>query len=63
MDAHVDEGSNPQQMAEAIFRIIQTKNPKVHYKVGAFMQKFSIVLKRMLPDKVYEKLLINHYKL
>tara|TARA_R100001369_G_scaffold64892_1_gene92126 strand:+ start:117 stop:920 length:804 start_codon:yes stop_codon:yes gene_type:complete len=63
MDAHVDEGKDPQQMAEAIFRIIQTKNPKVHYKVGAFMQKFSIVLKRILPDKVYEKLLMNHYKL
>jgi short-subunit dehydrogenase len=63
MDAHVDKGKDPQQMAEAIFRIIQTKNPKVHYKVGAFMQKFSIVLKRILPDKVYEKLLMNHYKL
>ena len=33
------------------------------YKVGTFMQKFSIVLKRILPDKVYEKLLMNHYKL
>jgi short-subunit dehydrogenase len=63
MDAHVDEGANPQQMAEAIFRVIQTKNPKVHYKVGAFMQKFSIVLKRLLPDKVYEKLLMTHYNL
>jgi short-subunit dehydrogenase len=63
MDAHVDGGDDPQKMAEAIFRIIQTKNPKVHYKVGAFMQKFSIILKRILPDKVYEKLLMNHYKL
>lgn len=63
MDTHVDEGSDPQQMAEAIFKIIQAKKPKTHYKVGAFMQKFSIVLKRILPDKVYEKLLMNHYKL
>jgi hypothetical protein len=50
-------------MAEAIFAIIQTDKPKVHYKVGAFMQKFSIVLKRILPDTVYEKMLMNHYKL
>ena len=63
MDSHVDSGSNPNEMAEAIFAIIQTKNPKVHYKVGAFMQKFSIVLKRILPDTVYEKMLMNHYKL
>jgi NAD(P)-dependent dehydrogenase (short-subunit alcohol dehydrogenase family) len=63
MDSHVDSGSNPNEMAEAIFAIIQTKNPKIHYKVGAFMQKFSIVLKRILPDTVYEKMLMNHYKL
>jgi NAD(P)-dependent dehydrogenase (short-subunit alcohol dehydrogenase family) len=63
MDAHVDSGSNPNEMAEAVFQIIQDKNPRIHYKVGAFMQKFSIVLKRILPDTVYEKMLMNHYKL
>ncbi len=63
MDEHVDGGSNPIEMATAVYEIIQAKKPKVHYKVGAFMQKFSIVLKRILPDKVYEKILMNHYKL
>lgn len=63
MDAHVDSGSDPMEMATAIYKIIQTPNPKIHYKVGDFMQKFSIVLKKVLPDKMYEKLLMNHYKL
>ncbi|MDV7187328.1 SDR family oxidoreductase [Lutibacter sp. TH_r2] len=63
MDAHVDSGSDPIEMAEAIYKIINNVNPKVHYKVGDFMQKFSIALKRILPDKVYEKLLMNHYKM
>lgn len=63
MNAHVDGGSDPIHMAKAIYKIINTGKPKVHYKVGAFMQKFSIVLKRVLPDKVYEKLLMNHYNL
>lgn len=63
MDEHVDSGSNPNEMAEAVFQIIQDKNPRIHYKVGAFMQKFSIVLKRILPDTVYEKMLMKHYKL
>jgi short-subunit dehydrogenase len=63
MNSHVDSGNNPLEMAEAIYKIIQTPNPKIHYKVGAFMQKFSIVIKRILPDKVYEKMLMNHYKL
>lgn len=63
MNTHVDSGSNPQQMAEAVYKVIQSPSPKVHYKVGAFLQKFSIVLKRALPDKMYEKMLMNHYKL
>ncbi len=63
MDSHVASGSNPNEIAEAVYKIINTGNPAVHYKVGAFMQKFSIVLKRILPDKVYENMLRKHYKL
>lgn len=63
MNEHVDNGSDPKKMAKVVHQIIETENPRIHYKVGAPMQKFSIVLKRILPDKVYENLLLNHYKL
>lgn len=63
MDAHVDGGMDPLEMAKAVYKIINTKNPKIHYKVGGFMEKFSIILKRILPDRVYEKMLMNHFKL
>ncbi|NVJ88632.1 MAG: SDR family oxidoreductase [Flavobacteriaceae bacterium] len=63
IDSHVDSGLHPNIIAEKIYNIIQSKNPKLHYKVADFMQKFSIVLKRVLPDRVYERLLMNHYKL
>lgn len=63
IDEHVNEGQDPVKVAEMVLKIINTKNPKVHYKVGSPMQKFSLVLKKILPDKVYERLLLNHYKL
>lgn len=63
MDGHVDRGMNPLEMAKAVNKIINTKNPKIHYKIGGFMEKFSIVLKRILPDNAYQKLLMNHYKM
>ncbi|AUC22623.1 short-chain dehydrogenase/reductase [Polaribacter sejongensis] len=63
MDAHVSGGMDPIEMAKAVHKIIENKNPKIHYKVGGFMEKFSIVLKRILPDRMYEKILMNHYKL
>jgi hypothetical protein len=28
MDEHVDGGSNPNEMAEAVYKIIQTKEPE-----------------------------------
>ena len=60
---HVDDGQDPTLVAQLVYKVICTKRPKVHYKVGVFMQKFSVFLKGILPDKVYEKLLLNHYKL
>lgn len=63
MNQHVNSGGNPAEMAEKIFQIICTKHPDVHYKQGSFLQKFSIVLKRILPSKTYEKMLMKHYKM
>ena len=63
MDSHVDSGKNPLLMAEFVHKIITSKNPKIHYKVGAFLQKFSVVLKRILPDLWYEKLLSRFYNI
>jgi len=63
IDDHVDSGSDPIMVARSVYKIINTKRPKIHNKVGAFMQKFSPFLKTILPEKVYEKLLLNHYKL
>ena len=63
MNEHVDNGGDPLEMAKAVHKIIETPNPRIHYKVGSSLQKFSIVLKRILPDKVYERMLLRHYGL
>lgn len=63
MDEHVNAGEDPMKMARVVFGIINDPNPKIHYRVGAPMQKISILLKRILPEKVYENLLLKHYKL
>jgi len=63
MNSHVSEGTDPIEMAIAIEKVIGKSDPRIHYKFGNFMQKFSIVLKRILPDRVYEKLIMNYYKM
>lgn len=63
MNDDVNSGQNPSKLAEKIYQIINTKNPKVHYKQAAFLQKVSTFLKGILPSKTFEKLLMNHYKI
>ncbi len=63
MDEHVSHAQDPVQVAKKVYAIICAKNPKVHYRVGSWLQRFSLVLRKLLPDKLYEKLLLNHYKL
>lgn len=59
----VDAAQNPIEVAKKVYSIILKTKPKVHYKVGVFLQKFSLLLKKILPDTLYERLLLNHYKL
>ena len=63
IDEDVNKGSDPIAVAKKVLEIIMLKKPKIHYKVGAFMQKFSVILRFVLPDRMYEKMMINHYKL
>jgi len=63
MDEDVDKGENPIKLAKAVYAIINTKSPKVNYASGAFLQCFSVTLKQILPQKIFEKILLKHYKL
>lgn len=63
MNDHVEKGSRPEEISRIIHQIILTPDPDVHYKVGAFSQRLSIALKRILPDKIFERIIMKHYKL
>jgi NAD(P)-dependent dehydrogenase (short-subunit alcohol dehydrogenase family) len=62
IDAHVSSGIQPEVIAHKIARILTQKYPKVHYRVGAPLQKFSVVLKGILPSRLFEKLLLLFFK-
>ncbi|MFY7812208.1 MAG: SDR family oxidoreductase [Flavobacterium sp.] len=62
INCDVNQGKNPEILAQKIEKIIVNKYRKINYKVGGFLEKFSIILKRILPDLVFEKMLYNHYK-
>jgi len=62
INSHVSQGNDPNEIAYKIEKIIYSKRRKIHYKVGGFLQKFSIILKFFLPDLWFENLLLKNQK-
>ncbi len=63
MNAHVDEGTPPQQVAIYIDKLLQKKHWKAHYYFGHFGQRIGVPLKWFLPQKFYEKLMRKYNKM
>ncbi|HIE44755.1 MAG TPA: SDR family oxidoreductase [Flavobacteriaceae bacterium] len=59
----VDEGLQPIIMAKAIAKIIKKSSPKPKYRIGSFLQRIAYKIKFLLPDTVFEKIMIKQYEL
>ena len=55
-------GENPIKIAKLIHKIINTNNPRLRYVIGAFDQKLSIYLKKILPNRLFDWIIMKHYK-
>ncbi|MFA5904673.1 MAG: SDR family NAD(P)-dependent oxidoreductase [Desulfobacula sp.] len=56
-------GQPPQKIACLIEKIINTPNPRLRYAVGAADQKLSIFLKKILPNRWFDRIIMSYYKL
>jgi short-subunit dehydrogenase len=52
----------PDYFAERIFRIIRSKKIKRAYVLGRPMQKLTILLRNILPDSLFERIIMGYYK-
>jgi hypothetical protein len=56
-------GSNPLVVAKLVNKIINTPYPKPRYLVGNLMQKIAVILKRILPDRLWGKIMKSTYNI
>jgi NAD(P)-dependent dehydrogenase (short-subunit alcohol dehydrogenase family) len=56
-------GSKPSKLAARIVRIVEKKNPKQRYLIGAIHEKLAARLKCFLPGKFFRWILEKNYKL
>jgi short-subunit dehydrogenase len=63
MNSHVDDGTEPIEVAEYIEILINKKSWKAHFYFGKFGQKIGIPLKWILPQNFYENLMRKYNKM
>lgn len=56
-------GWEPVVLARKIVKIAETKNPRQRYIIASFEQKLAVVLKYVLPSKLFRMILQDHYKI
>lgn len=63
MNAHVDEGTDPLQVAVYLARLVRKERWKPHYYFGKLGQRAGVPLKWFLPQLYFEKLMKKYNKL
>lgn len=56
-------GQPPIKIARLIEKIITTSRPRLRYAIGAFDQTSVLFLKRILPDRWFDRIIMSYYKL
>lgn len=63
IDKEVEEGTAPEKLIPVIEKFIHKRNLKPHYNIGKRIQTFSVTLKRVIGQRMFEKLLARYSKL
>jgi len=56
-------GWQPDVLAKKLVKIVECKNPRQRYIISTFEQKLAVVLKYILPGKLFTSILADHYKI
>ncbi|MGD0340660.1 MAG: SDR family oxidoreductase [Bacteroidales bacterium] len=56
-------GWKPVVLAKKLVKIVECKNPRQRYIISSFEQKLAVVLKHILPGKLFTSILADHYKI
>ena len=55
-------GTDAAAVAELVVGIIDDPAPKLRYTIGSFTERAGILLRNLLPDRVFRRILMRHYR-
>jgi len=63
VNASVSKGYPLEPFGPIVKGIIDSKHIKQRYRVSKFTEKLSVLLKRIMPSSLFERILLKHYKI
>jgi NAD(P)-dependent dehydrogenase (short-subunit alcohol dehydrogenase family) len=57
----MQKAPTPESIGILAEKILKSSQPQIRYRIGALLEKLTPSLKKMLPYKQYEKLIMQHY--
>lgn len=58
----VENAPHPEMIGRVISRILKKENPRLRYKVATRFQRFSVLIRDIIPDRWFEALVMKFYK-
>ena len=55
-------GKDPKHLAKKILKISRSKRPKLRYIIGPKSNLLAVLIKKIIPGRWFEKIMIDHYK-
>ncbi|MFT4660283.1 MAG: short-subunit dehydrogenase [Patiriisocius sp.] len=63
IDDHVDEGPDPQLIVKAVYRAVASNKPRLRYIAASPFQKLAVHLHYLLPDSLFEKMMLKQFNM
>jgi NAD(P)-dependent dehydrogenase (short-subunit alcohol dehydrogenase family) len=61
VNREVETGMDPLEIARVVLRILNIKSPRLRYRLAPAKAKLAYLLMRILPDRVFEAIIMRHY--
>jgi NADP-dependent 3-hydroxy acid dehydrogenase YdfG len=63
INQEVETGQHPKKIGKLVYKIIHKKSPRLRYNTGNFSSKLALIIKRLLPTRWFEAILMRHYQI
>lgn len=63
INKEVSEGEDPAKIGRLIWKVVNNPSPRVRYNTGNTMSRVALAVKRVIPSRWFESIMMGHYNM